>query len=158
MKKLIFVMNILAIFMSIATLVPAQPQGWKETEISRFVPLPRPESIKITPPAADLPPKIAAFLGRWEGVCDLRSIKIVFIVEKISEKNAKIIHGWGSGLSLKPDYARVTAKVIPGPKIEYMGIGKATYIFEMDEGLKRINYQYEFGGKTIKATLEKVED
>jgi len=95
--------------------------GWKETEISRDVPLPR--KIEIVPPSADCPKEIAAFSGRWEGIWEggRRQSKSVLIVEEINSEGAKVVYGWSGYYNVKADYQRHKAKVIPGGIIQFSG-------------------------------------
>ena len=52
------------------------------------VPLPR--DIGIVPPPSDLPPAVAAFSGRWEGVWE-GELESILIVEEIDSQKAKVI-------------------------------------------------------------------
>ena len=114
--------------------------GWKETEISKSVPLPK--KIEIIQPTGDLPKEIAAFSGRWEGEWEegSRQAKSVLIVEEINAAKAKVIYGWGAYGNVRADYSPYTAKVIPGikPKIEF-STQYRDFSFEMGEDLKTIH-------------------
>jgi hypothetical protein len=114
--------------------------AWRETEISKSVPLPK--KIQIIQPAGDLPKEIAAFSGRWEGEWEggARQSKSVLIVEEINAAKAKVIYGWSAHGNQRADYSPYTAKVIPGikPKIEFSSQSR-DFSFEMGEDLKTIH-------------------
>jgi hypothetical protein len=114
--------------------------GWRETEISKSVPLPK--KIQIIQPTGDLPKEIAAFSGRWEGEWEegARQAKSVLIVEEINAAKAKVIYGWSGYGNVRADYSLFTAKVIPGikPKIEFSSKFR-DFSFEMGEDLKTIH-------------------
>ena len=86
------------------------------------VPLPR--EIEIVTPPSDLPPAVAAFSGRWEGVWE-GELESILIVEEIDSQKAKVIYAWGDAPRWLTDkgYGRYVAKVIPGSrgKIEWGG-------------------------------------
>jgi len=136
MKKVALFLGLVILVVSVVVAL-ANPV-WKETEISRFVPLPR--NINIIPPSADLPKEIAAFSGRWEGIWDSRELKSVFVVEKIDSKKAKIIYGWSSYGSVRADYVRDTMNIVLSdakPKLESI-TQHNIFSFEMCEDLKTI--------------------
>jgi len=108
---------------------------WKETEISKQVPLPK--KIKIIPPSSDLPKEIAAFSGRWEGIWEVRSLPTIIIVEEINPNEAKIIHAWGKGVYFPADYERLKIK-ITGKEIRFTS-GGCQFKFVMGENLKNIH-------------------
>lgn len=162
MKKMV-ILVILAVFLTIPTLPFLGQAEWKETEISRFVSLPR--NIKIVPPSADLSKEIAGFSGRWEGVSDA-SIKTVLIIEEITAEKVKLIYGW-SRLSpyMGPDYIRVNEKLklISGkPQIKFSmsgPFGSTTFAFKLSENLQTIQGNAtRTSGPDSNVILEKVDD
>ena len=164
MKKIIFLSSMLALLL----LVENSFSGWKETEISRFVPLP--PKIEIIRPPSDLPKEVAAFSGRWEGIWyeGIREgVRSILVVEKINSTEAQGIYGWEKYGNFKADYIRWKSKIFTGPrtKIEFVNVGMGgtnKHTFEMGEDLKTIYGLYEFQGKILsgnsKTTMKKVEE
>ena len=157
MKKEKIFAGILVILLIVATVSFAGE--WKETEISKHVPLP--PRIEIIPPAADLPPEISAFSGRWESTYDNYNIDFILVVTKISrDRKAKIIMGMSGGRT--KDYTTAPAEVIPGPKskLEFVS-GGSHFSFEMQEDLKTIKGTRHKRGSPVgivTMTLDKIED
>jgi len=86
---------------------------WKETEISRNIPLPK--NIKIVSPMPNIPIEVAAFSGRWEGTWEgVRPLDSILVVETIEPEKAKVIYAWGGP---SRDYSRYTAKIVSGPSV-----------------------------------------
>ena len=56
------------------------------------VEVPLPEDTRIVAPAGDVPKKIAAFSGAWEGKWTYPSSDAALIVEEINLKEAKVIY------------------------------------------------------------------
>ena len=109
MKKIIFLSSMLALLL----LVENSFAGWKETEISRFVPLP--PKIEIIRPPSDLPKEVDAFSGRWEGIWyeGIREgVRSILIVEKINSTEAQGIYGWEKYGNFKADYIRWKSKIL----------------------------------------------
>ena len=128
---------------------------WKETEISRNVPLPK--KIAIAPPSPDLPKEIAAFSGRWEGNWEAGNLPSILIVEKIDLKEAQVINAWGWARYFKADYDRCKAKVI-GKEIQFTSM-RCQFKFVMGEDLKTIQGVRECpgGGVGSSITMSKIE-
>ncbi len=122
---------------------------WKETDISREVPLPK--KITMVPPSPDLPKEIAAFSGRWEGVWEARSLPAILIVEEINLKEAKVISAWGKAVYFPPDYERLKAMVI-GKEIQFTAKG-CQFRFVVDEDLKTVRGARECPGGGISSSI-----
>lgn len=152
----------MVIFIGLALTIAATSTfaEWKDTEISRLIPLP--QKIQIVPPAPELPKELAAFSGRWEGVWENGAgVEAILIVCEINPKKAKIIYGWNyiAGGSRR-GYDSYTAKVRSGPKpkLEF-GSAYATFVFEMQDDLKTIRGIREGRNRNINAvTMKKIED
>jgi hypothetical protein len=165
MKKVIFFGALLVLSLA---LVENSFAGWKETEISRVVPLP--PKINIIRPPSDLPKEIAAFSGRWEGVWHegiWDGVRSILIVEKINSTEAEGILGWEQFGRVKADYKRWKSKISTGPStriefVEVSAVGTDKHTFEMGEDLKTIHGVREFQGKSLsgkgKVTMKKVEE
>lgn len=129
---------------------------WKETEISRNVPLPK--NIKIVSPMPNVPIELAAFSGRWEGTWEgVRPLDSILIVETIEPEKAKVIYAWGGP---RGDYSRYTAKIVSGtrPKLEFFS-PYSKFVFEMGEDLKAIHGLRETTDRRInKVIMKKIED
>jgi hypothetical protein len=134
-QKLIFISGLVLVLLMVGSVF-----GWRETEISKSVPLPR--KIEIIQPTGDLPKEVAAFSGRWEGEWEggARRTKSVLIVEEIKAAKAKVVYGWTAHGKMRADYSTFTAKVISGikPKIEFSS-PHSDFSFEMGEDLKTIH-------------------
>lgn len=161
MKKIIFLCLMLVLLLA---LIENSFAAWKETDISKFVPLP--PKIEIIPPPPDLPKEVAAFSGRWEGIWE-GDVKSVLIVEKINLEEARCIYGWGRTSGAIGGYSRWKTKIFTGlkTKIEYSSHGQygtTKFIFEMGEDLKTIFGLRQFEGRrlpyTNKIIMKKVEE
>jgi hypothetical protein len=135
--------------------IPLAFAEWKETDISREVPLPR--KITIVPPSPDLPKEIAAFSGRWEGNWEARSLASILIVEEINLKEAKVISAWGKAVYFPPDYERLKAKVV-GKEIQFTS-KNCRFNFVVNEDLKSIHGERDCpgGGISSSITMKKIE-
>ncbi len=155
-QRLIFIAGLALVLLMFGSVF-----GWRETEISKSVPLPK--KIQIIQPSGDLPKEIAAFSGRWEGEWQegSRLSKSVLIVEEISASKAKVIYGWAGYGNVKADYLPLTAKVIPGtkPKIEFSTQAR-DFSFEMGEDLKSIQgiNRPKKGLNVPTITMKKIEE
>ena len=157
MKKIVFfgVMTVL----TITWLVTFAAGEWKETEISRYVPLPN--KINIIPPDKTLAPETAAFSGGWEGIWNESDRKAVLIVENVNEKEATIILGGEKGKSgfREEGWERHKGKV-EGNKIRITA-SRSFYVIEIQEDLKTIKVSEDYhSGRVVKSTItmRKVED
>ncbi len=56
--------------------------------------VPLPDDIRILAPAQEIPPRLAAFSGRWAGLWD-GVLTTVLVVESIAEGGAKVVFAWG---------------------------------------------------------------
>lgn len=134
--------------------IPFAFAEWKETDISREVPLPK--KITIVPPSPELPKEIAAFSGRWEGRWEVNSLAGVLIVEEINLKEAKVISGWGKGVYYPADYERVKAKVA-GKEIRFTA-KNCQFSFKLNEDLNSIHGERSCpGGISSPITMKKIE-
>jgi len=122
--------------------------------------VPLPQEIEILPPSSDLPPGVAAFSGRWEGVWE-GELESILIVEEIDSQRAKVIYAWGDAPRWRTDkgYYRYVAKVIPGSrtKIEWGGGERPKYTFEMGKDFKSIRGVREFRNSYAKITMKRAE-
>ena len=122
--------------------------------------VPLPQEIEIIPPPSDLPPEVAAFSGRWEGLWGGERESILIVAEIDSEK-AKVIYAWGDNPRMKPDkgYSKHVAKVIPGApaKIEWGGGERPKFTFKMGKDFKSIRGIREFRDSYVEITMKRVE-
>ena len=58
------------------------------------LPLSTPLTVTITPPAADLPPEVAALSGIWEGMWDGEFL-CRLAVEELARDAAVVVYAWG---------------------------------------------------------------
>ena len=74
-----------------------------------------PPEVRMTPPAADLPPEVKAFFGTWDGVLASR-----LVVEEIDATYARVVYAWGDDPQerFKGGWSRITAKVLPGGALQ----------------------------------------
>ena len=64
------------------------------TSSTETVPLPKNIEITLMPPASDVPPSIAAFAGKWNGVWG-NTVPSNLYVEKISaDGTAQVVYAW----------------------------------------------------------------
>src|SRR4030043_2280964 len=133
-QKLIFMIGLVLVLLMFGSVF-----GWRETEISKFVPLPK--KVQIIQPTGDLPKEIAAFSGRWEGVWEggAYEVKAVLVVEEFIGEKARVIYGWSGYASVKADYSLYKAKIMPElkPKIEFSS-QYADFSFEICADIKSI--------------------
>lgn len=160
MEKLNFSVKI-AVIVGIFILIsiPLSAVAWQETEISKYVPLPR--DINIIPPSPELPKEIATFSGRWEGIWEQNVLNWILIVERIDGEKAYIISAFGDAPKwyLKKDYNRLKAKIITGqkPKMEFFS-GQKKFTVEPTEDPKVIKAEMEIRGTRYKLNMQKIED
>ena len=155
-KRIIFTILVLMLLLTSISL------AWRETEISKKVPLPL--KIQITPPDPGLPKEIATFSGRWEGTWEaVTATDSILIVEKIDQKKARVIYAVGPFLGTRGDYFHYSAKIIQGVKLKLEFWSQySRFVFEIGEDLKTLNgtreaidvrYQYK-----DKIKMEKIEE
>src|ERR687887_2685149 len=98
-----------------ATILPAPPEG------------------HMTVPAADLPPKVAAFSGPWEGAWD-NALPSRLIVEKIDTESARVVFVWADHPQgrFQAGWSRVQAKVLPGGIVQWGSDAKFTFTMARD--------------------------
>ena len=155
-QKLIF-MNFIVLFL----LMFGSVFAWKETEISKSVPLPK--KIQIIQPTGDLPKEIAAFSGRWEGVWEggAWEVKAVLVVEEIFGDSARVIYGWSRYASITADYeVYKKVKIVPGPKPKIKFSNRfIDFSFEMGADLKIHGIGKPKGGLNVATiTMNKIEE
>lgn len=153
-KKISYSLVITILMATQIVSIPLAFAEWKETDISRQVPLPR--KITIVPPSADLPKEIAAFSGRWEGLWEVNNLPGVLIVEEINLKEAKVISGWGKGVYFPPGHDRIKAKVV-GKEIQFTA-KNCQFSFKLNEDLNSIHGERSCpGGISSPVTMKKIE-
>lgn len=159
MKRTNFWIPNFILILALIAMVGISLAEWKETKISRHIPLPK--KIEIVPPSPNLPKEIAAFSGRWEGTWEgSRPLDSILIVENIEPEKAKVVYAWGGSYSTTRDYSRYTAKILPGakPKLEFSS-PYARFVFEMEEDLKTINgFRESSRGSRNTVKMKKIED
>jgi hypothetical protein len=81
--------------------------------------LPAPPEVRMTPPAADLPPEVKAFFGTWEGTWD-GVLASRLVVEEIDATYARVVYAWADDPQerFKGGWSRITAKVLPGGALQ----------------------------------------
>jgi hypothetical protein len=96
-----------------------------------------PSTLNIVPPAPHVPPEIAAFSGRWEGMSQ-NSRDIILVVEKININEAEIIISFGDLFNYEGAYHYYIAKVMNDFSIEFTHINGDKTIFTMNKELNEI--------------------
>ena len=126
---------------------------------------PFPETVKITPPAPDLDPEIAAFSGIWEGRWAQGSY-VRLAVEKIDSTGAEIIYGWGDhpGGYFRAGWRYVQAKIYPrkgdeAPRLEFGKPGWRTtfWLENQDEIVGQFEKEIRSGTITDNVLLTRVK-
>ncbi len=104
---------------------------------------PLPPTLNIVPPLPDVPPEIAAFSGVWEGKW-VSTLDTILVVEKINTETAEIIFSTGAwGICCKPEYFYITARVIPGPAIEWINKKGYRFVYKINKDLNSIDASME---------------
>ncbi len=153
-KKISYSLVITTLMAAQLVVIPFAFSEWKETDISREVPLPK--KVAILPPSPDLPKEIASFSGRWEGRWEVNSLAGVLIVEEVNSKEAKVISGWGRGVYYPADYERIKAKVV-GKEIQFT-TKNCQFNFKLNEDLNSIHGERSCpGGISSPITMKKIE-
>lgn len=156
MKK-IRILTVFSVIFLVVLLTPVQAQMiLKETEISRFVPLPW--NVKVVPPDSSLRPEIAALSGRWEDKWD-NSQEAMLIFEKVFEEYANVVYAWGKSGFQKEDYNRIKVKIIAGEKtkVKFSGTNNDfTFTLEDPQTLSGICNRRS-AGITLRITMKKIE-
>ena len=119
------------------------------------VTVPSPPEVTITPPAADLPPELAAYSGTWEGAWG-NVLKSRLIVEKIDAEAARVIYAWADQPQgrFKGGWTRVRAQVLPGGKLQWGD--KVKFTFEMARNRMSIEGEREEAGHMSTVIMRKV--
>ncbi|NOZ69777.1 MAG: hypothetical protein GXP46_11175 [Deferribacteres bacterium] len=100
---------------------------------------PLPPTLNIVSPSPDLPPEIAAFSGVWEGQW-VNMLDTILVVEKINTETAEIIYSTGEReMCCQAIYVYITARVIPGPAIEWTNKKGYRFVFKMNKDLNSID-------------------
>ncbi len=121
------------------------------------VTVPGPPEVTITPPAADLPPELAAYSGTWEGIWDT-GLKSRLVVEKIDAESARVVYAWADHPQgrFKGGWVRVRAQVLPGGKLQWGDKRKFTFTFEMARDRMSIQGEREEAGHIVTVIMRKV--
>jgi len=115
----------------------------------------------IVPPSPNLSPKMAAFLGTWEGMWD-GVLAARLIVYKIDGQLADYIYAWAANPGqFRMGYDISVAKLYPEGKLEWTQPGKlrgyeTTFTFTMSDDLKTIK-GVRRGTSWSSITMHKVE-
>jgi predicted esterase len=110
-------------------------------------------NVSISKPAADLPPELAAFLGRWEGVSFgppvKKDWKFVFVVQEITAQGGKASLWAGTNLQYPGWVMDVKFRVVPGanPSIEWA----------YDNGKSVITIAYDAAKKLLRGWLKSAD-
>jgi tetratricopeptide (TPR) repeat protein len=122
------------------------------------VPLSDPPMLMITPPAADLPPEVAAFSGIWEGVWD-GGLLSRFAVEELAWDAAVVVYAWADQPGwFQGGWSRDRAKVLPGGTLEWSNPqGTVTFIFTLAEDQRHLRGErVDDAGLLSLVTMQKV--
>jgi predicted esterase len=104
-------------------------------------------NLPVSEPAADLPPELAAFLGRWEGYSYAPPVKkdrkIVLVIQEVTAQWGKAITWSGTNLQYPDIVAEVYFRVIPGdtPSIDFQFVWPKvnteinTFMYDRETGL-----------------------
>ena len=103
-------------------------------------------NLPVSPPAANLPSELAAFLGRWEGYSYAppvkRDWKFVLVIQEITAQGGKAFFWAGTNLQYPGWIKEIQFRVVPGatPSIEWEyaeGDRKSvcTFAYDRDKGL-----------------------
>src|SRR5919199_4799334 len=119
------------------------------------VTVPGPPEVTITPPAADLPPELAAYSGTWEGAWD-NVLKSRLVVEHIDAEAARVVYAWADHPQgrFKGGWTRVKAKVLPGGRLQWGDPVKFT--FEIAQDRMSIAGEREAAGQISTVIMRKV--
>jgi putative ABC transport system substrate-binding protein len=119
------------------------------------VPVPGPPEVTITPPAADLPPELAAYSGTWEGAWR-NVLKSRLVVEQIDTESARVVYAWADHPQgrFKGGWRRVRAQVLPGGKLQWGD--KMKFTFEMARDRLSIAGEREEAGDISTVIMRKV--
>ena len=106
-------------------------------------------NIPISKPAADLPPELAVFLGRWEGYSYAlpvkKDYKLVLVIQAITAQGGKLFGYSGADLQYPDRVAEVNFRVVQGDalSIELQAIRPdgskeiSAFTYDHDSGLLR---------------------
>jgi hypothetical protein len=120
--------------------------------------VPLPASVHIEPPAADLPPEVAAFSGTWEGKWE-GVLPGRLVVEKIDAEWARIVHAIADDPAghFKGAWERVAARVLPGGRLQYAhDVLKLKYTFEMAQDRMSLHGERDEAGQVARVLMKKV--
>lgn len=117
--------------------------------------IPTPPNLRMTPPAADVPPDLAAFAGTWEGAWD-GILPARLIVERIDAESARVVYAWAEHPqgNFKGGWTRRWAKVLPDGKLQWGSEPRLTFTMAKDR--RSIEGEWEKGGVISMVTMKKV--
>ncbi len=125
------------------------------------VDVPLPDDIKIIACGKDVPKKIAAFSGVWEGEWGIDGVESVLVVEEINSKEAKVIYCQGEMkgyYNVPAGYERYKAIVKPeNLQIEFGRHEKYWFIFSMEENLNKIKGTFKRPTSINKIEMTKIK-
>jgi putative ABC transport system substrate-binding protein len=104
-------------------------------EVIRVTPtpiIPTPSDVNITPPAAHLPPEVAAFSGTWEGAWD-GLVPSRLVVESINAASACVVFAWADppDTLFRGEWVRGKGKMLPGGRLEMVAGPGLIFTFTM---------------------------
>jgi hypothetical protein len=118
--------------------------------------LPAPPEIRMTPPAADLPPEVTAFFGTWEGTWD-GILAGRLVVEEIDATSARVVYAWADDPQerFKGGWSRIRAKVLPGGVLQWGSDVKFT--FKMTNDHHSIEGEREHAEHISLVTMQQID-
>jgi hypothetical protein len=128
---------------------------------------PLPQDVKIAPLDPNLPLEIRAFLGKWKGIWNNKTLFSIEVT-KIDLEKAEITYTAPETSMLPAANFSETAEVILGekPKIQFHRVWRSKsgnvgamgwFAFEMQKDLKTLKGVGQWAQGTSKATLEKTD-
>ena len=120
------------------------------------VTLPSPPELRMTPPAADLPPEVTAFFGTWEGTWD-GVLPSRLVVEEIDATSARVVYAWADDPKgrFKAGWSRVRAKILPGGALQWGS--DVRFTFKMAADRRSIEGEREQAEHISLVTMQKIE-
>ena len=118
---------------------------------------PLPTSVKVVPPAADVPPSVAAYSGIWVGQWK-DGPEHTLVVEQIEGRNVKLVYSWGVGPRgrnpQKPGYVRADGAIDDEGVLRTV-LPTGAHVAYRHSGDQRLSGQWQDRTRVFQTVLQK---
>lgn len=126
--------------------------------------VPLPADLRISSPAPQVPPEVAAFSGRWIGVWGGSTLDHALVVEQINpDLTGVAVYAWGTAPQwdiLRPGWIRVSGTFVRGELHLSRFATGALVVYRRVPTIRgdQLSATYELGGQITRATMIPLRD